>query len=63
MLDYDAIFIPGGLGPMVDITGNPEVQATVTRQHAQGNDRGVGVRFDFRDPAAVAEQRCSGDAV
>ena len=26
-----------------------EVQATVTRQHAQGNDRGVGVRFDFRD--------------
>ena len=26
-----------------------EVQATVTRQHAQGQDRGVGVRFDFRD--------------
>jgi Tfp pilus assembly protein PilZ len=26
-----------------------EVQATVTRQHSQGNDRGVGVRFDFRD--------------
>jgi uncharacterized protein (TIGR02266 family) len=26
-----------------------EVQATVTRQHEQGNDRGVGVRFEFRD--------------
>jgi Tfp pilus assembly protein PilZ len=26
-----------------------EVQATVTRQHAIGNDRGVGVRFAFRD--------------
>ncbi|MCU1280834.1 MAG: type pilus assembly PilZ, partial [bacterium] len=26
-----------------------EVLATVTRQHAEGNDRGVGVRFDFRD--------------
>lgn len=31
VLDYDAIFIPGGLGPMVDITGNPEVQDTVAR--------------------------------
>ncbi|TQR85673.1 type 1 glutamine amidotransferase domain-containing protein [Mycobacterium hodleri] len=29
VLDYDAVFIPGGLGPMVDITGNPEVQDTV----------------------------------
>lgn len=26
-----------------------EVQATVTRQHPLGGDRGVGVRFDFRD--------------
>jgi Tfp pilus assembly protein PilZ len=26
-----------------------EVHATVTRQHAAGGDRGVGVRFDFRD--------------
>ena len=31
VLDYDAIFIPGGLGPMVDITGNPEVQAVVIK--------------------------------
>lgn len=30
-LDYDAIFIPGGLGPMVDITGNPQVQQAVQR--------------------------------
>ena len=29
VLDYDAVFFPGGLGPMVDITGNPEVQAVV----------------------------------
>ena len=29
VLDYDAVFIPGGLGPMVDITGNPEVQTAV----------------------------------
>ncbi len=28
-----------------------EMQATVTRQHGQGNDRGVGVRFDFEDDA------------
>jgi putative intracellular protease/amidase len=31
VLDYDAVFFPGGLGPMVDITGNPEVQDTVRR--------------------------------
>lgn len=31
VLDYDAVFFPGGLGPMVDITGNPEVQAIVIR--------------------------------
>ena len=31
VVDYDAIFIPGGLGPMVDITGNPEVQAVVIK--------------------------------
>jgi putative intracellular protease/amidase len=31
VLDYDAVFIPGGLGPMVDITGNPDVQNTVRR--------------------------------
>ena len=30
-LDYDAVFFPGGLGPMVDITGNPQVQSVVRR--------------------------------
>ncbi len=29
--DYDAVFFPGGLGPMVDITGNPQVQEVVRR--------------------------------
>ena len=29
--------------------GPSRCAATVTRQHSQGNDRGVGVRFDFRD--------------
>ncbi|NYE62782.1 putative intracellular protease/amidase [Duganella sp. 1224] len=29
--DYDAIFFPGGLGPMVDIARNPEIQAAVLR--------------------------------
>ena len=31
VLDYDAVFFPGGLGPMVDIARNPEVQRTVAR--------------------------------
>ena len=39
VLDYDAVFFPGGLGPMVDITGNPEVQSTVIRAWNAGHDR------------------------
>lgn len=31
VLDYDAIFFPGGLGPMVDIANNPEIQRAVER--------------------------------
>jgi putative intracellular protease/amidase len=31
VLDYDAVFFPGGLGPMIDITGNPEVQDVVLK--------------------------------
>lgn len=31
VLDYDAVFFPGGLGPMVDITGDPRIQAVVKR--------------------------------
>jgi putative intracellular protease/amidase len=34
--DYDAIFFPGGLGPMVDITRNPEVQNAVGRAWTAG---------------------------
>ncbi|RJX83305.1 type 1 glutamine amidotransferase domain-containing protein [Pseudomonas sp. LS-2] len=31
VLDYDAVFFPGGLGPMVDIANNPEIQRVVER--------------------------------
>jgi putative intracellular protease/amidase len=31
VLAYDAVFFPGGLGPMVDITGNPQVQDVVLK--------------------------------
>ncbi|MDY0744144.1 type 1 glutamine amidotransferase domain-containing protein [Paucibacter sp. R3-3] len=31
VLDYDAIFFPGGLGPMVDIATDPDVKAAVLR--------------------------------
>ncbi|HYG07675.1 MAG TPA: type 1 glutamine amidotransferase domain-containing protein [Stenotrophomonas sp.] len=29
--DYDAVFVPGGLGPMADLARNPEVQAALSR--------------------------------
>ena len=31
VLDYDAIFFPGGLGPMVDIANHPQVQRAIER--------------------------------
>ncbi|MGF6768492.1 putative intracellular protease/amidase [Paraburkholderia sp. GAS199] len=31
VLDYDAIFFPGGLGPMVDIASDPDVKHAVLR--------------------------------
>ena len=34
--DYDAILVPGGLGPMVDIARNPEVQRAVVRSWSTG---------------------------
>jgi putative intracellular protease/amidase len=34
--DYDAILIPGGLGPMVDIARSPEVQKAVVRAWSTG---------------------------
>jgi len=36
VLDYDAIFFPGGLGPMVDIANNPEIQRAVERAWQAG---------------------------
>lgn len=49
VLDYDAIFFPGGLGPMVDITGNPEVQQAVRRAW----DGGKVVAAVCHGPAAL----------
>lgn len=49
VLDYDAVFFPGGLGPMVDITGNPEVQAVVRRAW----DAGKVVAAVCHGPAAL----------
>jgi putative intracellular protease/amidase len=34
--DYDAIFFPGGLGPMVDIAGNADVKRAVARAWSAG---------------------------
>ncbi|HEU0124310.1 MAG TPA: type 1 glutamine amidotransferase domain-containing protein [Bryobacteraceae bacterium] len=34
--DYDAILVPGGLGPMVDIQHNPDVQKAVVRAWTTG---------------------------
>jgi len=31
VLDYDAIFVPGGLGPMVDLAKDPDVKQAVLR--------------------------------
>lgn len=31
VLDYDAVFVPGGLGPMVDIAGDPDVKRAIGR--------------------------------
>ena len=31
MLRYDAVFVPGGLGPMVDIAKNLQVQRAIAR--------------------------------
>lgn len=49
VLDYHAVFIPGGLGPMVDITGNPEVQGLVRRAW----DGGLVVSAVCHGPSAL----------
>ncbi|HVJ38147.1 MAG TPA: type 1 glutamine amidotransferase domain-containing protein [Stenotrophomonas sp.] len=49
VLDYDAVFVPGGLGPMVDITGNSEVQALLKRAW----DAGMIVAAVCHGPSAL----------
>lgn len=34
--DYDAVLVPGGLGPMVDIASNPDVQRAIVRAWTTG---------------------------
>jgi len=34
MLEYDAVFIPGGYGPMVDLSDNPDVHRLISVAHA-----------------------------
>lgn len=36
VLDYDAVFFPGGLGPMMDIATDPEVKRVVARAWEAG---------------------------
>lgn len=31
VLDYDAVFVPGGLGPMVDVATDPDVKRAIAR--------------------------------
>lgn len=49
VLHYDAVFVPGGLGPMVDIARNPEVQ----RQVARAWDAGMLVAAVCHGPCAL----------
>jgi putative intracellular protease/amidase len=49
VLDYDAIFFPGGLGPMVDIASDPEVKQAAARAW----DAGKIVAAVCHGPAAL----------
>ena len=51
VLDYDAIFIPGGLGPMVDISNDPQVKRAVARAW----DAGKIVAAVCHGPAALLD--------
>jgi hypothetical protein len=52
VLDYDAVFVPGGLGPIFDITGNPEVLGARHRPLMQMPHRRLS------SPCAPAARRC-----
>ena len=55
---YDAIFFPGGLGPMVDMPDNPAVKAAVAKAY----DVGLVVGAVCHGPAALLNVRLpSGD--
>ena len=49
VLDYDAVFVPGGLGPMVDIARNSEVQRAIARAW----DAGMVVAAVCHGPCAL----------
>lgn len=51
VLDYDAVFFPGGLGPMVDITNDPDVKQAVRRAW----DGGKIVAAVCHGPAALLD--------
>ncbi|MEX0298001.1 MAG: type 1 glutamine amidotransferase domain-containing protein [Kordiimonas sp.] len=34
--DYDALYVPGGYGPMYDLQGHPQVQRILSEMHAEG---------------------------
>jgi len=51
VLDYDAIFFPGGLGPMVDISKDPDVKQAVARAW----DGGKLVAAVCHGPAALLD--------
>ena len=47
--DYDAVFVPGGLGPMVDLAGNAQVQGAIARAW----DTGLVVAAVCHGPVAL----------
>lgn len=49
VLDYDAVLVPGGLGPMVDVTGNGDVQTAIKRAW----DAGMLVAAVCHGPSAL----------
>jgi putative intracellular protease/amidase len=52
---YDAVFIPGGLGPMVDLARNPLVQKTVVEVYERGQVLGAVCH----GPAALLDAKLS----
>jgi len=53
VLDYDAVFVPGGLGPMADIATDPDVKAAIARAW----DGGLIVAAVCHGPCALLNVR------